>query len=39
MLGVDYSPVSMAGKRYRVMADEDRRFLRLPERIESKIKI
>jgi hypothetical protein len=39
MLGVDYSSVSVARKRYRVMADEDRRFLRLPERIESKIKI
>jgi hypothetical protein len=37
MLALDYSPVSVSGKRYRVTADEDRKYLRLAERIELKL--
>ena len=39
MLGLDYNTVSVVRKRYRVTADEDRKYLRLAERIESRIKI
>jgi hypothetical protein len=37
MLGFDYSSVNAARKRYRVTADEDRKYLRLAERIELKL--
>ncbi len=37
MLGLDYNPVSVARKRYGVMANEDRKYLRLGERMESKL--
>jgi hypothetical protein len=37
MLELDYSSVSVARKSYRVMANEDRKYLRLAERIESKL--
>jgi hypothetical protein len=37
MMVLDYSSVSVSRKRYRVTADEDRKYLRLAERIESKL--
>jgi hypothetical protein len=37
MLALDYSSVSVSRKRCRVTADEDRKYLRLAERIESKL--
>jgi hypothetical protein len=37
MLGFDYSSVSVARNKYPLMADEDRKHLRLAERIELKL--
>ena len=37
MLALDYSSVSVSGKRYRVTADGDRKYLRRAERIELKM--
>ncbi len=37
MVWLDYSSVSVSRKRYRVMADEDRKCLRFAKRIESKM--
>jgi hypothetical protein len=37
MLALDYRSVSVSRKKYRVTADKDRKYLRLAERIESKL--